>query len=97
MGYIGQSWASRSRRRGSSTLRAVVIALSTLAILLVVFSLYQYSQRGPSSHARDRLPKTRTEFADLPSADELTPAHELGMELCGPGPVVANGALGRHL
>lgn len=70
-----------SRRRGSSTVRAVVIALSTFAILLVCFSLYQYSQLGRSNGpVRDRLPKTRTDFADLPSPDELKSASGVKVE-----------------
>lgn len=36
---------SGHRRRGSSAVRTVVVACSTLAILLVCYSIYQYSQR----------------------------------------------------
>jgi len=44
-----------SRRRASSAIRTLVVASATLAILLVCFSIYQYSQVGPTTpNTRDR-------------------------------------------
>lgn len=42
----------RDRRPGSGLLRTLVVASATLAILLVCFSIYQYSQLDPKAAAR---------------------------------------------
>lgn len=56
-------------RRGSSLVRTLVVAASTLAILLVCFSMYQYSQMSPETARRPhRLPPTPTEPPPPPTA-----------------------------
>ncbi len=52
--------AKRSRRRASGLLRGIVVGLATLAILLVCFSIYQFSQidpRAANSKQTTRLPE----------------------------------------
>ncbi len=54
------------RRSGSSLLRTAVVALSTLAILVVCYSMYQFSQMSGAQKAgrtEPRLPSPPTEFA----------------------------------
>lgn len=63
-------------RRASSLVRTLIVASSTLAILLVCFSMYQYSQSGDlaSQQARPpRLPSTPTEPAPPLPVDRANP------------------------
>ncbi len=55
-----QRLSRRSRRRASGLLRGIVVGLATLAILLVCFSIYQFSQIDPQatgSKQTTRLPE----------------------------------------
>jgi len=56
------------RRRASGLLRGVVVAASTLAILLVCFSMYEFSEsdvRVEDPPVRDRLPSLPTEVSNV--------------------------------
>jgi hypothetical protein len=65
-----------ARRRASSVVRTVVVACSTLAILLVCYSIYQYSQRDAVlSRERGRS----TPMPPLPQADPV--ATESGIKV----------------
>jgi hypothetical protein len=60
-------------RRATSLIRTLVVASATLAILLVCFSMYQYSQvntAGPP--ARTRLPSTPSEMAEKFASESPT-------------------------
>lgn len=62
---------NQSKRRASSLLRTLVVASATLAILLVCFSMYQFSQveqKQPAAKPQPRLPSPRTQA----SLDEST-------------------------
>lgn len=65
---------TRYRRRASSTMRAIVVAASTFAILLVCFSIYQSTQSGaPAPQPRtSRLPEPPAEFPDDPAPSGAT-------------------------
>jgi lipopolysaccharide export system protein LptA len=56
-----------SRRRGSGLLRGVVVAAATLAILLVCFSMYEFSESDRVAEKevpRERLPNLPTELSE---------------------------------
>jgi lipopolysaccharide export system protein LptA len=69
--------------------RTFVVASATLAILLVVFSMYQYSQLGPDSSAvrAPRLPPPPSEpsVAERNTAPVGGPGVPLGQGVIGPG------------
>jgi lipopolysaccharide export system protein LptA len=69
--------------------RTFVVASATLAILLVVFSMYQYSQLGPDSSAV-RAPRLPPPPSEPSVADRITtpmggPGVPLGQGVIGPG------------
>ncbi len=78
-----------SRRRASGLIRTIVVALATLAILLVCFSIYQYGQMEASTTASSnepRLPPVPTQAADDATvAAENVPGVTVGPSTIGPG------------
>ncbi|MEK6675063.1 MAG: hypothetical protein AABZ47_05335, partial [Planctomycetota bacterium] len=77
------------RIRGSGPIRTMVVASATLAILLVCFSIYQYSQKEDDSEAfhRSRLPATPSTTLDrsAPPDDPHAPSVNVGPATIGPG------------
>ncbi len=71
------------RRSASGLVRTLVVASSTLAILLVCFSMYQYSQLRSTPTRPARLPPTPTELTT--SASTTTPGVPVGQAMVGPG------------
>ncbi|UCC30280.1 MAG: hypothetical protein JSU86_19030 [Phycisphaerales bacterium] len=79
-----------SRRRATGFVRALVVASSTLAILLVCFSIYQYSQVDPEAAARlrdRRLPSVAAEEPRERDEDATRdgPSIDIGRGSIGPG------------
>lgn len=76
------------RQRGSSLARTLVVASSTLAILLVCFSIYQYGQVPPTADApprAPRLPSPPTEPVGYRSDNGDEPGVEIGQGVIGAG------------
>ena len=78
------------QRRATGLVRAVVVASATLAILLVCFSIYQYSQLDPDAAARLRdrhLPSVAAEDPREQDEDATRdgPSVDIGRGSIGPG------------
>jgi len=82
-------YADRFIRLGAGLVRGLVVALATLAILLVCFSIYQYSQLGINSSSPSvgpRLPSAPTQASAEPEAPDPTgPRVSVGGGSVGPG------------
>ena len=85
----GRRPARGSRRGAGGLVRTFVVASATLAILLVVFSMYQYSQLGPDAPAvrAPRLPPPPREpsVAERSTTPVGGPGVPLGQGVIGPG------------
>lgn len=82
------SSSTRFIRRSSSLVRTLIVGASTLAILLVVFSMYQFSQMSPEESKRPpRLPPTPTEPSVPSSAttNGAQPGVPIEQGMIGPG------------
>lgn len=73
-------------RTASSMIRTLIVAASTLAILLVVFSMYQFSQISPQDTKRPpRLPATPTESTTTAPPSANPQGVPFGQGVIGPG------------
>ncbi|MGB2984949.1 MAG: hypothetical protein WBE26_03620, partial [Phycisphaerae bacterium] len=78
------------QHRATGLVRAMLVASATLAILLVCFSIYQYSQLDPEAAARLRTPRLPSMTTQTPGSarvgdDADTPGVALGQGVIGPG------------
>ncbi len=83
-------WSTPHKRRGTGLVRTLVVGAATLAILLVCFSIYQYSQLDPELQAKmpnPRLPQQAARSADptLGGDPGSTAGVSIGGAKAGPG------------
>ena len=74
------------RRRASSLVRALVVASATLAILLVCFSMYQFSQTDAPRRSGPRLPDAPTQLAEQSTEPGAEGANGIALQQAVIGP-----------